>query len=322
MVIPLQPQQPQDIFELANRSVTGTRNTAASGFSTGALPSASGDGIRQAGIAGNREAVHARNIVKWFVPEVGIVDMYINPQSIDYQFKKHITNQRTKGGYVLQYWGEELTQLNIRGTTGSSGIEGINVLHDIYRAEQISFDPFALSLAADRFAENQGSSILGSGGSSVSDLVGGVIGEAGADILGLASNAIESGSVDATRTSPTLASLAFSVEMYYSGWVFRGYFNNFSVNERADRLGLFDYNTTFTVTQRRGLRQNFLGWHRSATSGPSNTDPLHGTPHTFEGVSSEIVTASGVANIAGTRGSADLLGDGLPLVNTSSTSIF
>ena len=58
--------------------------------------------------------------------------MYINPQQMNIDEKKVIKQQRTKGGYIIQYWGEELTTLNISGTTGSAGVEGINVLYEIY----------------------------------------------------------------------------------------------------------------------------------------------------------------------------------------------
>src|SRR5579859_8262852 len=64
-----------------------------------------------------------RNIITWFIPQFGTVKMFVNPESITYNHKKLINKDRTKGGYTLQYWGEELSTLNISGTTGSSGIE-------------------------------------------------------------------------------------------------------------------------------------------------------------------------------------------------------
>lgn len=64
-----------------------------------------------------------RNIITWFVPEFGLARMYVNPSNIVYSHKKLIEKTRTKGGFTLQYWGEDLTELSISGTTGSSGIE-------------------------------------------------------------------------------------------------------------------------------------------------------------------------------------------------------
>jgi hypothetical protein len=94
-------------------------------------------------------------------------------------------------------------------------------------------------------------------------------------------NVIKTGNVDPLQPRPTLASIAFQTEMYWSGWVFRGYFTSMTVNEAADKLGQFDYGLEFTVTQKRGLRLNFMPWHRSAVNGPSNSDPSFGTPYSF-----------------------------------------
>jgi len=264
------PLQPLNLLGQAQAAVNNT---------TGRVPpSSSGDGTRQNRIRPNRTAHHTRNMVKWFLPETGIVDMYINPENIVTSDKKIITNQRTKGGFVLQYWGEDLTTLSIKGTTGSSGVEGINVLFDIYRAEQVAFDPFALALAAALDRNQSRDSLLGD---SPGSILGGLTASVGEDILDMTANALESGSTSPTRPTPTLASLAFSVEMYWSGWTYRGYFMDFVLTESAQKLGMFDYSMTFMATQRRGFRSNFLGWHRSPVSGPSNSDPTLGVPHSL-----------------------------------------
>jgi hypothetical protein len=64
--------------------------------------------------------------------------MYINPQAIDISERKLITTNMTKGGYNIQYWGNQLTTFALRGETGDGGIEALNVLHDVYRSEQIA----------------------------------------------------------------------------------------------------------------------------------------------------------------------------------------
>jgi hypothetical protein len=260
----------------------------ASGFATSPPPSKSGFGIRQSRVPSMRDGRLVRNMIRWFVPETGIVEMYINPQSITYTDKKHLsTPVRTKGGYILQYWGEQLGALAIQGTTGSSGIEGINVLYDVYRAEQLAFDPYALALAAKNDdQDNKLSDVLDLPSSSIAGTLlgaGEAIGRTAADtVFDTVKNIIDTGSPTATRQKPTLASLAFSVEMYWSGWVFRGFFNDFVLNEKANELGLFDYTMNFTYTQRRGIRYNFMPWHRSATDGPSDTDPVYGRPYSYD----------------------------------------
>jgi hypothetical protein len=256
----------------------GPQDYKTNGFVVAPIPSADGNGLPSSKIVSQRQANIQRNIAHWFVPEVGVVNMYINPQSIDYTHEKVITQERTKGGYILQYWGEELTKLRISGNTGSSGIEGINVLYEIYRAEQYMFDPIALTMAADNSIPGLNDLVdnaLGNFGGLT-----GLIGAATGGVLGInpaSQNVLP-------RDPPSLATMAFGIELYYSGWVFRGYFKSFSFNESVDHLGLFTYNIDFVVTQRRGYRVNTLPWQRSAINGPSNNDSTHGTPLSIQGL--------------------------------------
>lgn len=258
------------LSDAANALSQPSGNQQVGGFATTAIPSADGNGLPSSKVPSQQLGVATRNIVHWYVPEVGIVNMYINPQSIDYNLKKLITPERTKGGYNIQYWGEELTTLVIQGHTGSSGVNGLNVLYEVYRAEQLLFDPIALTMAADN-------SITG-----LNDLVDSALGNIGGlaasvasattGILGLnpASQNI------LPRNIPSLSSMALGIEMYWSNWVYRGFFSSFSFNESADKVGLFTYNIGFTVTQRRGYRTNAQAWQHSAIDGPSNweTNPL------------------------------------------------
>jgi hypothetical protein len=206
----------------------------------------------------------------WYVPEVGLVNMYVNPQNIAYNNKKLIMPQRTKGGYVVQYWGEELSTITLRGHTGSSGVEGLNVLYEVYRAEQYLYDPLALSMAANN-------SISG-----LNDLVDSALGNLGG--FGSAVNSATNGALQLDPSSqsilprniPSLASIALGIQFFYSGWIHTGFFTYFNFTENAERIGLFDYDIGFTVTQRRGYRFNTLPWQHSAIDGPSNwdTNPL------------------------------------------------
>jgi hypothetical protein len=238
------------------------------GFIVPPIPTPSGEGLPSSKTRSQQHAKGHRHIIHWFVPEVGIINMYINPQSIDYNFKKLITPTRTKGGYVIQYWGEELPTLNLRGITGSSGVEGLNVLYEIYRAEQINFDPIGLTIASDSMLSGLADTIGSFGGSILGSATNGLLGQ----------NPLTQSILP--RNPPTLASLAFSIEMYYNGWVFRGFFTSMSWTESVDKMGMFDYNIQFTVTQRRGYRTNYMPHHRSANHGPSNNIE-GGVPLTF-----------------------------------------
>lgn len=262
-------------FSTARGVVRGSAGNPPGFTNLANIASPSGTEVRQAKIANERDGTATRNLVRWFLPETGIVEMYINPHDIKYTYKKSISAPvRTRGGFSIQYWGEDLGSISINGTTGSSGVEGINVLEDIYRNEQVSMDPIALAAEA---ARDQGS---GSEGSLLSE-VGDLLGLGSDNLLSQVNNVIESGSVDPMLPKPTLASIAFQTEMYWSGWVFRGYFTSMMITESADKIGLFDYSLEFMVTQKRGLRLNFMPWHRSAVNGPSNSDPAFGVPYSF-----------------------------------------
>lgn len=251
------------------------------GFLLASTPVASGNGLPYTQISPGTDAQITRNIITWFVPQFGTVQMFINPQNISYNHKKLINKDRTKGGYTLQYWGEELSTLNISGTTGSSGIEGINMLYEIYRSEQYAFDAVGLTMAANNSAADINNNISQGIGGAIGQLIGGTPFQSGANSAGLLGGILGIDSPNNTlsaRNIPTLASLAFGVEMYYNGWVYRGFFENMTINERADNF-LLDYQMIFTVTQRRGYRTNYFPWSNSPTSGASQ----YTTPGSFSG---------------------------------------
>lgn len=259
---------------LNGNSLSGTTGSFKSdGFLLPATYSADGNGLPSSKVGTYRDAQVKRNIITWFIPQIGIVRMYVNPTSISYSHRKLISKDRTKGGYTLQYWGEELDTINISGTTGSSGIEGINVLYELYRSEQYSFDGTALTMAS-----NNAQTALSGAFSSIGGAIGGGIGSAvGGAIGGLLGTSNPNGNL-AAQNIPSLAQLAFTVEMYYNGWAYRGYFENMTVNERADNF-LMEYQMTFVATQRRGYRLNHLPWEKSANNGPSQ----YTTPQSFTG---------------------------------------
>jgi hypothetical protein len=303
-----QPPYEGDIFKKGARLVNGLASYAqkssdqlvelAGGLADGGFgfngrnpPSQSGSTTRQGQVPPKRDAVDTRQVMRWMIPEQPIVEMYINPSSVQYNHKKLITKTRVKGGYSLQYWGEDLISLSVSGTTGTSGMEGINVLMDVYRNEQLMFDPYALFIEAERDKaqqQNFDSLLFGDGGPfglENAPVIGDILSNSVSQIDGaIQSNVINS------RNKPTLASMAFTVELYWSGEVYRGFFENFTYDEKADRLGLFEYNFTFQVTQKRGFRNNFLGWHKHPSYGQSNWD-YGGPPQSFGRLMPEYVTS-------------------------------
>ena len=262
------------------------------GFLLPATYSADGNGLPYSKVPQERPGQSKRNIITWFIPEYGIVTMYINPQQISYTNKKLIHKDRTKGGFSLQYWGEELTVINLHGTTGSSGIEGINMLHEMYRAEQYAFDGVGLTLAASNAANEAVNMVGGAIGGGLNALAGGDFKNSTAQslgggilggILGMDSPSAEAISA---KNIMSLAQLAFTVEMYYNGWVYRGYFGDMTVTEKASDF-LLDYQITFNATQRRGYRVNYFPWSRSPAGGASQYDTP--TSYNFNKVTSDAV---------------------------------
>lgn len=252
------------------------------GFTVPSSPSGNNNGLPSSGVEPEVTARIKRHLIHWFVPEMGIVKMYVNPNNIVYNNKKNISSQRTKGGFTNQYWGEELGTLAIAGTTGSAGIEGINVLYELYRAEQYGFDAVGLTLASQNSSANL-QTPLANISSSLGSALGGFNGPFGGagDVFSTLFSGITG--VDPANNNispknfPNLAQLAFGVEMYYNGIVYKGYFTSFSYTESASDFTL-NYNMDFTVLQTRGYRRNYFPWSQSANSGGSNWDTI---PHTF-----------------------------------------
>ena len=203
--------------------------------------------------SGNRAsfATYRRNIMKWLVPEVGFVEMYVNPQNIVINQAKTIKSDRTKGGFVIQYWGEELVDISVSGTTGTSGIEGINILEDVYRGEQTAFNVIAINEQAKQQQENV-SSWLDTVFPSLSDAL---------DFF--SGFGVNDSETPFPAPKPTLGYYAAAIEMYWHGMIYRGFFTNFSVTERADNLGWFDYDLKLKATLVKGRRSNFMPWHRN-----------------------------------------------------------
>jgi hypothetical protein len=203
-----------------------------------------------------------RDIISWYVPYVGVIKMYINPQSIIFSDNKILSEERTKGGFVVSYFSTALTTISINGNTGTSGIEGINVLHEIYMAEQHLFDQNAALINAvqSQNISNNIAAYVGNqlGGNTVSQ------------IMSSATSILDPMSMTNLnpRNTTTLADVAFGIEMYYSGTVYRGYFKSMRVTEVAENF-LVQYVIEFVATSKRGYRLNTHPWQRSP-EGPSN----------------------------------------------------
>ena len=193
----------------------------------------------------------SEQVMTWRLPNGSAVQMYINPENFVIRESKQITETRTKGGFVIQYWGENLTKITLSGTTGSSGIKGINVLRDIYRSENRGFELIASQLVGDIEQVKSGLNVSGASAAGLNTL-------------------LEDTALELQKRNfllrPSLVSLAVNVLLFYQGVQYKGFFNDFTVTEGVTKLGLFDYNISFTATETRGQRKNFLGWQKEPTA--------------------------------------------------------
>lgn len=187
-----------------------------------------------------------RQVMTWLLPNGSTVQMYINPENFVVKESKQITPTRTKGGYIVQYWGDNLTQLTLAGTTGSAGVRGIQVLRDIYHAENRAFDLIAQSQVGVSAELNTSGNFT-------------TVGNTGQQLVPYISAQLK---VRNFIMRPSLASLAVGIILYYQGIQYKGFFTGITVTEGIDKLGLFTYNIEFSATEIRGSRSNFMAWHR------------------------------------------------------------
>lgn len=215
---------------------------------------------------------YKRQVIIWKTPTQDYIEMYINPENFTESKKKIINTQKTKGGFIIQYGGEELGTIELSGSTGSSGIEGINVLDSIYRAEQYGYDVIAEQLQSRSYLPT-----FSSPDSNLNNLGNTFI------------NAFQ-------QPLPTLASLAANVEMFYQGKLYRGYFTDFRITESADKPGLFDYNLSFTYYASLGIRRNFMPWHKQPDG--TLTEDTNLTFNSTESLTKQLTNGSNLPSLS------------------------
>jgi hypothetical protein len=238
-------------------------------------------------VAGNltqqsRVGYWQRRLIRWEVPhKLQFIEMYINPQNIRIASQKQIQEIRTKGGFMVQYWGEMFDKATITGHTGSGGIEGINVLREVYRTEFQKFEGL-LGLLVDLMTGTT------HGIPNASEMVHVLrtlskYGEEKAEefdpakpnpsmfsttfLKNLGNSLFNPTAMLGGRQRGTLAELATSVTMHYQGISYRGFFTAMNVTEDGTTPGIFQYDMEFTIIETYGERKNFMPWHRKATAG-------------------------------------------------------
>lgn len=203
-----------------------------------------------------------------------LIPCYINPQSFKISESKLLRKTFTKGGYYIEYWGEELPKISVSGITGSGGIEAIEILRSIYRNEQIQMEELLLNRASQ--ISSQSSSALNNTNSLPSGALTAIdtlFGNAASEIINGTASIIdkitdifdgeEAEQPEPVTLIPSLGTFAVAIDLYMQGIKYRGFFTRFDFGESADSAGHFDYSFEFEVLRISGKRRNFMPWHRS-----------------------------------------------------------
>jgi hypothetical protein len=211
-----------------------------------------------------------------------VVPLYINPSTITTNYTKNISETQTIGGFVIQYWGDRITTMSINGTTGSGGIDAINILYDVYKSEQKSFEKTFIKRQQELLDKaNENKQYLDSKATRLEAidqvLFGGAISELASGVSETmdyfrASYTGENISGQNTKTTlmPTLSAFAVSLEMHYQGRINRGYIDSMNVTESANSPGHFDYTISFKSLKEYGERKNFMPWHTNPYDSSGN----------------------------------------------------
>lgn len=217
-----------------------------------------------------------------------VIPLYINPQNIQISYSKNISETQTIGGYIIQYWGDKITKLTISGTTGSGGVEAINILHNIYKSEQTQFKKVLLQRQRDlafKIQEEQAAAQNASTGTSLSALDQVLFNGVFSDVANGVSETMDffrdaiagngtGGNSSPVKLLPTLSAFAVSLDMHYQGKVYRGYVESMSVIENANSPGHFDYSIQYNSLKEYGERKNFMPWHTNPRDSSGNPKKL------------------------------------------------
>ena len=185
-----------------------------------------------------------------------IVPLYINPSQVQTNYAKNISETQTIGGFIIQYWGDKITTIAMSGTTGSGGIDAINILYEVYKSEQTSFRNL-LIIRRQKLEKALRESTGGTEDLNIAQaldqvLLNGAFSEIAngwSESMDYFKMAINGESPDTKNKSlelmPTLSAFAVSLEMHYQGKVNRGYIESMSVTEDGNNPGHFNYSIQF-----------------------------------------------------------------------------
>jgi hypothetical protein len=140
------------------------------------------------------------------------ITLLINPSSMNHNKTSSVYANYTRSGFVTQLWGPNQDLITSNGTTAAFMVEGTG-LTTISRRRSFAYKNFLAFLYAYR---NNGYNL-----------------------------------VDPTALKASLTrviGVIHGVELSYDNQIFLGHFNNFTIDEVAEKPFLFDYNFEFVVS--------------------------------------------------------------------------
>lgn len=140
------------------------------------------------------------------------ITLLINPYSVNHGKTSTTNATYTRSGFITQLWGPNQDLISSTGTTAAFMVEGIG-LTAVSRTRSFAYKNFLALLYAYR---NNGYSFIDP--------------SASASVL--------------TRVIGVMS----GVEMSYDNQIFMGHFNNFTIDEVAEKPFLFDYNFEFVTS--------------------------------------------------------------------------
>lgn len=165
-----------------------------------------------------------KQVISWRI--IGLVSlpptltMMINPSNLDLNYTQLVNETRTLGGFIQEFWGEQLTTLSASGQTA------------------MFYDEGGITNKNSRISESYQNFIR---------LVN-IYKNNGKDYQQIPSNYTEQAKKVASQNPNSIKSFG-AVVMTYMGKEYEGYFESFSFKEMAEKPYNFEYDFSFKIVR-------------------------------------------------------------------------
>ena len=158
-----------------------------------------------------------KRAIKWVLPNVSPLIMLVNPMNLDLSYNQLVNETRTLGGFLEEFWGEQLTTLSGSGQSALFYNDGGLTNKDLVNTEgYVNFQRLV--------------NIYRNNGKGYSD-----------SRFGTGTNV----------TSTKIKSFGV-VKMFYMNKSYEGYFDSFNTRRMADKPFNFEYDLSFRIRRAIG----------------------------------------------------------------------